>query len=115
MLLGFFFWFLVFSLDFTSTSVYSDNSTQGNNCSTRTNLIMTNALPVYSSSERSRLLSVGLVRRRALERLYSRKAAVDDLIQSLETYQQSRDKNIAPCIEFSVARRCLSDSSQSQI
>ena len=45
------------------------------------------------------------IRRRALERLYVRKAAVDELIHSLETYQTAQ-RAIAPCIPFSEARKC---------
>jgi hypothetical protein len=39
------------------------------------------------------------LRNRALERLYTRKAIVDDLIRSLENYRQFPDrKGPAPCI-----------------
>ena len=58
-------------------------------------------LPATSSAERSRLLNVNALRRRALERLYERRAAVDDLIQSLERYQDSTEGRRAPCIQFS--------------
>ncbi len=43
-------------------------------------------LPVPGSDERSRRLTIDSVRRRALERLYLRLTAVDELILSLETY-----------------------------
>ena len=45
------------------------------------------------------------VRRRALERLYLRKAAVDELILSLQKYQKAQGAK-APCIPFSAARKC---------
>jgi hypothetical protein len=45
------------------------------------------------------------MRRRALERLYMRKAAVDDLIRSLEHYQKTQRAK-APCIPFNEARKC---------
>ena len=45
------------------------------------------ALPAPSSAERIRLLSVDAIRRRALERLYERKDAVEDLIRSLAGLQ----------------------------
>ena len=76
--------------------------------------MLLNALPTADSSERSRLLSVDLVRRRALERLYERRTAVEDLIRSLEHYQQSRKDNRAQCIEFSAAQRRPSGCSESQ-
>jgi len=44
------------------------------------------------------------MRRRALERLYMRKAAVDELIVSLQNYQKTKILK-APCIPFSVARK----------
>jgi hypothetical protein len=44
------------------------------------------------------------MRRRALERLYMRKAAVDQLILSLQNYQKVQRK--APCIPFTAARKC---------
>lgn len=45
------------------------------------------------------------VRRRALERLYLRKAAVDELILSLQNYQKMQRAKAA-CIPFSAARKC---------
>jgi len=45
------------------------------------------------------------IRRRALERLYLRKAVVDELIISLQNYQKSK-RGKAPCIPFSAARKC---------
>jgi hypothetical protein len=45
------------------------------------------------------------VRRRALERLYLRKAAVDELIESLQNYQRAQRAK-APVMPFSVARKC---------
>jgi predicted short-subunit dehydrogenase-like oxidoreductase (DUF2520 family) len=45
------------------------------------------------------------VRRRALERLYLRKAAVDELIRSLQNYQEAQRAK-APCIPFSEVRKC---------
>lgn len=46
-------------------------------------------LPAPSSVERNRPISSDAVRKRALQRLYRRRAAVEDLIRSLETYQRS--------------------------
>ena len=45
------------------------------------------------------------IRRRALQRLYLRRAAVDELIRSLQNYQKLQ-KAKAPCIPFSAARKC---------
>jgi len=43
------------------------------------------------------------VRKRALERLYMRRDAVDALIRSLELYQQTEGRK-APCIPISAGR-----------
>lgn len=64
-------------------------------------------LPVPSSDERSRVISGDYIRSRALDRLYERKAAVEDLIRSLEEYQRTNSPRRAECIEFSAApRKC---------
>lgn len=57
-------------------------------------------------AERSCFLSVETIRRRALQRLYDRRAAVEQLILSLERYQQARQQRQAECMEFSAERRC---------
>jgi hypothetical protein len=63
---------------------------------------MTNAivLPPPSSPERSRLLSVDLIRRRALDRLYRRRFAVEELIHSLEEYQLARVDVPGECVSM---------------
>lgn len=64
-------------------------------------------LPSSFSEQRNRLLSVDLIRRRALDRLYQRRATVEDLIQSLEDYQRCREgQETAQCIPFSARRKC---------
>lgn len=63
-------------------------------------------LPTADASERSRLLAVDLIRRRALERLYERRVAVETLIQSLEDYQRVREARVARPIALSAARKC---------
>ena len=57
------------------------------------------------SAELSRLLP-DETRKRALERLYARRAAVEDLIQSLERYQRSQDAPIAECLGFGIEPKC---------
>jgi len=76
-------------------------------------------LPAPYSDKRSRLIAGDFVRHRALERLYERKAAVEDLIRSLEQYQRASSPNVingkvgrAEVIEFSAPRRCLSGSAR---
>lgn len=66
---------------------------------------MTNAivLPPPSSPERSRLLSVDLIRRRALERLYRRRFAVEELIRSLEGYQLAQENVPGACVSLRTA------------
>ena len=63
-------------------------------------------LPRADASERSRLLVVDVIRRRALQRLYERKNAVDNLIQSLEEYQRSNQSAITAPLSFTGARKC---------
>lgn len=62
-------------------------------------------LPPPTSSEHNRLIPIDLIRRRALERLYERRAAVQDLIRSLEDYQRSTKSRMAGCIELTAVRR----------
>jgi len=63
-------------------------------------------LPAPDSAERSRLLCVSYLRQRALERLYARREAVDDLIRSLENYNQAQEDPVSECLEFSSGRKC---------
>jgi hypothetical protein len=63
-------------------------------------------LPPSNSSERSRILAVDLMRRRALDRLYERRAAVETLIQSLEDYQKIREARLSRSVDFTAARKC---------
>jgi hypothetical protein len=72
------------------------------------------ALPSPTSAERSRAVSVNILRRQALERLYRRREAVENLIRSLEDYQDSAARRAA-CLEITGARRSSSDFAQSQI
>ena len=64
------------------------------------------ALVSSSSADRVRASSADAIRRRALERLYERRDAVEDLIQSLEGYEQCHKARRAACIEFNAARKC---------
>ena len=52
------------------------------------------SLPLASTAERSRLLSMDFIRSRALDRLYQRREAVQNLIRALEDYQESREEQI---------------------
>lgn len=63
-------------------------------------------LPPADSAERSRLLAVDTIRRRALERLYARREAVNDLIRSLENYQNCQSSSLAACLKFTHAQTC---------
>jgi hypothetical protein len=64
-------------------------------------------LPAPMTVERSRLISSDYIRARALDRLYERRAAVEDLIRSLEIYQRSHVSRRAECVEFNAApRKC---------
>jgi hypothetical protein len=63
-------------------------------------------LPPPDSAERSRLLAVDELRKQALERLYARRSAVDELIQSLENYQRSKGTPPGEYIELNNGLRC---------
>ena len=52
-------------------------------------------LPRAFTGERSRLLSMDLIRNQALDRLYERREAVQNLIRALEDYQASRKARLA--------------------
>jgi hypothetical protein len=64
------------------------------------------ALVACSSADRVRASSADAIRRRALERLYERRNSVEDLIRSLEGYEQCHKARAATCIDFSAARKC---------
>jgi hypothetical protein len=65
------------------------------------------ALPLPSSAERTRLLMTRALRTGALERLYERRKAVEDLIRSFESYQKCHQAKSAECRDFiSVERKC---------
>jgi hypothetical protein len=63
------------------------------------------SLPAPTTPERVRLLSMDSIRQRALERLYERRAAVDNLIQSLEDYERAKESRGANCIDITSRRR----------
>ena len=69
-------------------------------------MITSQAVLIQSTLERNRFTGSDAIRRRALERLYERRATVDDLIDSLERYQQERQQTLAPCIDITVGRKC---------
>ena len=73
---------------------------------------MATPLPATCSHERSRVTSSDFMRNRALERLYERKAAVEDLIRSLEGYQEINAPRRAELIEFSAPRQYLLSSAR---
>lgn len=73
-------------------------------------------LPLPSSAERYRRLCVDTLRQQALDRLYERRSALENLIGALEDYQRAQEVRRAHCIDFSVfAQKYLSDSAQSRI
>lgn len=65
-------------------------------------------IPAAASIERSRLIPNDFIRRRALERLYERKAAVEDLIRSLEGYERTTDSRMGKCVPFNAQLKCSS-------
>ena len=68
-----------------------------------------NALSIpVSAQQRYRLSSTDSFRRRALERLYERRCAVDELIESLECYQSAQSSRRANCVEITSAQTTMS-------
>jgi len=65
-------------------------------------------LPVHAvtSAERSRAMSGDDIRRRALQRLYERRHAVEVLIRSLEGYEQCHKPCATASIDVIAARKC---------
>jgi len=72
-------------------------------------------LPSPASAERSRAVSVNMLRRQALERLYRRREVVENLIRSLEDYRQAATAKHETCVDISVGRKSSLDFAQSQI
>ena len=72
-------------------------------------------LPSPASAQRNHSLPVNMLRRQALERLYRRRDAVENLIRSLETYQESQTRKRAVCLSINATRKSSSDFVQSQI
>jgi hypothetical protein len=66
-------------------------------------------IPAVASIERSRLIPDDFVRLRALERLYERKAAVEDLIRSLEGYERTTHRKMGECVPFNAPLKCSSN------
>jgi hypothetical protein len=62
-------------------------------------------LPSPVSLERTRLVPADFPYRRALARMYERKAIIDDLIQRLEQYERNK-AGAALCVPFSAPRKC---------
>jgi hypothetical protein len=67
-----------------------------------------------AAPERIRRFSMDSQRLHALERLYRRKDAVDDLIRSLEGYEDVSGPRRGDVVSISVGRKCWSGSAQSQ-
>ncbi|MCU1238143.1 MAG: hypothetical protein JWP63_6110 [Candidatus Solibacter sp.] len=64
-----------------------------------------NALSNDVFSDRSRSTSTDNNRRRALARLYERRIAVDELIDSLERYQSAQSTRRASCVEITFVKK----------
>jgi len=73
-----------------------------------------NALTHDNLSLRNRFASADSIRRRALARLYERRSAVDELINSLERYQTSQVSRRATCVEITCAPKRTSSSDSSR-
>jgi hypothetical protein len=65
-------------------------------------------LPAAASIERSHLIPDDFIRHRALERLYKRRAAVEDLIRSLEGYERATQPKVGECVPFNALPKCSS-------
>ena len=69
-------------------------------------MTLTKARLTLTSSSPSRNRDSESMRRRALERLYERKAAVDGLIQSLENYERSLKGSVAGFVRLNELPKC---------
>jgi hypothetical protein len=67
---------------------------------------MTHLMLPSPASEQTREFAVASLRRQALQRLYRRRDAVDDLIRSLENYQRASTARHATCQDISARRKC---------
>ena len=63
-------------------------------------------LAISITSSRAAERTADHIRRRALERLYERRAAVDELIVLLERYQDTQQQSLAPCVPITAMRKC---------
>lgn len=66
-------------------------------------MVSPNALSIEAQPQRCRFTDS--IRRRALERLYERRSAVEQLIESLERYQREQAAQRANCVEITVGRK----------
>ena len=64
-------------------------------------MTLTNLLPIPATVSRNSKTASDAIRLLALERLYKRKAAVDQLIQSLEKYQHCQPVRRAARVRLS--------------
>ena len=71
-------------------------------------------LPAPATPERIRRLSMDSLRLRALESLYRRRDAVDDLIHSLEEYEDVSLPRRGDVLPISAGRKCWSSCAQSR-
>ena len=74
--------------------------------------MLKNILPLPTSAERNRISTSDDIRKRALQRLYERQAAVNELIESLENYARCQNGQHAACSDLSGARRYSSGCAQ---
>jgi hypothetical protein len=56
--------------------------------------------------ENNSVIAGEFVRRRALDRLYERRAIVEELIRSLECYQRMNRRQPGKCVPFIAQRKC---------
>ena len=56
--------------------------------------------------QRTRVISVEILRRQALARLYKRLRTVDELIRSLENYERVRVSQRVDCSPITRSRKC---------
>jgi hypothetical protein len=70
-------------------------------------MTLTNPTPTdRSTAQRNRTADSDAIRQRALERLYERKTIVDNLIESLERYEECRAIRLASGITVTEMRKC---------
>jgi len=64
------------------------------------------AISISCHQQRTRTSASDAIRKRALERLYERRETLNELIDTLQRYQDQRKCLLAPCVAINAAPKC---------